>query len=134
MNKSILAWIMAAAVLAVITFTVSTSMEWGGNTVERSAALTALVISLVGAGSAVWGYFSRKAADIPEHDERIDTITMRAVTYSFQIGIIFMVGLIWVFTFLHNMSAVLALSASVLVMGLAFLVFRWYLNRRGDAV
>ena len=132
MNKSTVTWITAATVLAVIIFTVSISMVWGGNTVGRSAALAVLGVSIIGVISAVWGYCSRKMAGIPERDERIDKITMRAMSHSFQISIFFMIGLVWIFTFIRNMGAVLALSTSIFMMALLFLIFRWYFNREGD--
>lgn len=125
--------ITVVGVLAVATFVISLSVEWWGNTVYRSAIVTALVLVLLADIQMVRDYRRKKKAGIPKSDERLDKIVVYASTYSFRVGIFFMIVLI----FLHllkvlNMDVVVALSASVFAMAGAFFVSYWYYDRKGD--
>lgn len=126
--------ITVASVLAVATFVISMSVDWWGNTVSRSAIITALVLILLADIQIVRDYRRKKAAGIPKSDERLDKVVVYAMAYSFRVGIFFMIVLI----FLHllkvlNMDLVVALSASVFVMAGAYVVSYWYFDKKGDA-
>ena len=124
---------VVVAVLAVAVFTISLSINWWGNTVYKSVLVTAVVLVIVADIQIVRDHYKKKAKGIPRSDERLDRIVVYASTYSFRVGILFMIVLI--FLHLLNMIAmdtVSALSASVFVMAGVYIVFHWYFDRKGD--
>lgn len=125
--------LLVVAVLAVAVFTFSMSINWWGNTVYKSVLITALVLVIVADIQIVRDHYKKKVQGIPRSDERLDKIVVYASTYSFRVGILFMIGLI--FLHLLNLIAtdtVTALSASVFVMAGVYVVFHWYFDRKGD--
>lgn len=132
MKSSTVVWIMVALILGCITCAVSLSVGWEIHSVERSLALSVLTMILVAVCAQVWVYYQRKASGIPETDERIDTINLHAFSYSYRIGIIFIIGLTWAALFFKNAAMFYSLTVSVFIMAGSFLFFRWYLMNKGD--
>jgi len=127
--------ITVAAVVAVAAFTMSMSLDWWGNTVYRSALVTAFVLIILADIQIARDYRRKKARGVPKSDERLDRIVVYASMYSFRAGIICMIVLI----FLHllrilDMDTVGALSVSVFVMAGFYFAFHWYFDRKGDVV
>lgn len=125
--------LLVAALLAVTTFAISLSADWWGNTVLRSALVTALVLIVLTDIQIARNHYRKRVQGIPKSDERSERVGMCASTYSFRVGIFFMIALI--FLHLSNvlaMDAVIALSGSVFVMAGTFLVSLWYFDRKGD--
>jgi hypothetical protein len=132
MRKSTVLWGIVAFILALLTFGISLSRGWEIHSMERSLALSALVATMVAICALIWMYYQRKAAGIPETDERIDKINLYAFSYSYRVGIVFMIVLTWAAIFFKNAAVFYSLCASVFVMTGSFLGFRWILDMKGD--
>ena len=125
--------ITVVAVLGVAVFSISMSFDWWGNTVYRSALITAFILMLVADVQIVRDYRQKKAAGVPKSDERLDKIVAHASTYSFRAGIFFMIVLIVAHLVkVLELDVVVALSASVFIMAGVFFVTYWYFDRKGD--
>ncbi len=115
--------LVAAALLAVATFAISLSVDWWGNTVVRSLLVTALVLIVLADIQIVRDHYRKRAQGIPKSDERLERGGMCASTYSFRVGIFFMIALIFLhLTKVLAMDAVAVLFASVFVMAGTFFV------------
>lgn len=124
-----------AGVLAVLTFVISMSVEWWGNTLLRSTLVTALILMLLADIQMICHYYREKARSLPKTDERLERVVTCASAYAFRAGIFFMIVLIFAQLFgVLTVGTVAGLSASVFVMAGAYFVFHWYLNRRGDKI
>jgi hypothetical protein len=86
----------------------------------------------------VWRIRKDRRSGYPSGDERTQRITGRAAAYSLPIGLYFMTALLLVHIvgrellgyYLFNAGD--ALVASMLVQSVTWLVFRWYLERKGE--
>lgn len=75
----------------------------------------------------------------PRSDERTSKINQKAAYYSMYIGLFFMISILFsiiigkeFFNF-PDLNAMPALNATVIVMSISFLLFRWYFNRKGES-
>ncbi|MEA1993872.1 MAG: hypothetical protein U9N35_05705 [Euryarchaeota archaeon] len=122
-----------AGVLAVLMFVISMSFEWWGNTILRSALVTALVLMLLADIQMIRHYHRERAQNVPKSDERLDRIVIYASAYAFRVGIFFMIMLIFAHLLeVLTMDTIAGLSASVFVMAGSYFVFHLYFNKRGD--
>lgn len=125
--------VTVAAVLAVAVFAISMSVDWWGNTAFRSLIVTALALITLADIQIVRDHHRKKQEGIPKSDERLERILVYASSYSWRIGIFFMIVLIFAnLLSSYTMDVVVALSASVFIMAGAFFVFTWYFGRKGD--
>ncbi len=128
-------WPLAAAAvgLAVAVFAGSMSINWWGNTLYRSALVTALVLIVVADIQILRDHYRKKVEGIPRSDERLNKVIVYSSTYSFRGGILFMIVLIFLHLFkVIAFDTVAALSASVFVMAGTYIGFHWYFERKGD--
>jgi hypothetical protein len=122
-----------AGMLAVLTFVISMSVEWWGNTVLRSTLVTALILMLLADIQMIRHYRRERAQSLPKTDERLEKIVIYASAYAFRAGIFFMILLIFAHLLeLFTVDTVLGLSASVFVMAGAYVVFHFYFTKKGD--
>jgi len=98
----------------------------------------AAVIVLVGV-LLVWRLLREKKSGYPLQDERTRRINGKAATYALNIGLYFMVALM-LFRFLSQelpgfpaLDMDYALIASLLVLAILDLLFRWYFGRKADS-
>ncbi|MBU7013117.1 MAG: hypothetical protein HXS46_20745 [Theionarchaea archaeon] len=125
--------IITAAVLAVAVFVISMSIEWWGNTVLKSALVTALVLMVLADIQIIRDHRRKKTEGVPKSDERMEKMVVHASAYSWRVGIFFMMVLIILsLTKVITLDVVVALSVSVFVMAGAYFAFYWYFGRRGD--
>jgi uncharacterized membrane protein YfcA len=125
--------LLVVGVVMVATFGISMSVDWWGNTVLRSALVTAFVLVILADIQIIRDHYRKKAAGIPKSDERLQRIIVYASMYAFRVGIIFMIVLIFLYLMkVLNADVVVALSLSVFVMAGTFFVCYWYFDRRGD--
>lgn len=123
----------AAVGLAVAVFAVSMSIDWWGNTLYRSALVTALALIVVADIQVLRDHYRKKVEGIPKSDERLNIVVAYSSAYSFRGGILFMMALIFLHLFkVVAVDTVVALSASVFVMAGTYVGFHWYFERRGD--
>jgi hypothetical protein len=86
----------------------------------------------------IWRKLEDRKSGFPSQDERTKKITGKAATYSFLIGIYFMLALAFAniinleFVGSPLLDAGYALTTSILVQSLTFLGLRLYFNRKGE--
>jgi hypothetical protein len=75
----------------------------------------------------------RKFGITPEQDERSRKIGAWGASYSWILSLFFMTGLFWLDSLgMVNLSAEIALGASILVLILSAIAFQMYFSRLGD--
>lgn len=87
---------------------------------------------------AIWKIHRDRKSGFPRADERTSRINGKAAFYSLYIGLYFMIAVLLTlligqeFCGFPDLDAMPALNASIIVIGISFLVLRWYFNRKGD--
>lgn len=124
--------LVVAAVVAVGTFVGSMSFDWWGTTVFRSTLVMCVILVLLADIQMIRHYRRDRKKEVPKTDERLDKLVAHAMAYSFRVGILFMIALIFANLTIVTMDVVIALSISVFVMAGTFFVTYWHFNRKGD--
>ncbi|MGC1120360.1 MAG: hypothetical protein WBA22_04625 [Candidatus Methanofastidiosia archaeon] len=124
--------LVVVAVVAVGTFVGSMSLDWWGNTVFRSTLVMCVVLVLLADIQMIRHYRRDRKRDVPKTDERLDRVVVHAMAYSFRVGILFIITLIFVNLTIFTMDVVIALSVSAFAMAGTFFVAYWHFNRKGD--
>jgi hypothetical protein len=127
MKKRTKAWWLIAkvAVLAALMLAVL----WRGvNTVSVSAVISMIIAAIIAGFVRL-----KRAAEVPESDERTKKLGAYAATYSWLFTLVLIAVLFWVDYFtVVKMTVAQALGTTLFVMVLSMNMFRWYFSRRGD--
>jgi hypothetical protein len=127
MKKRTKAWWLFVKV-AVLTALMLAVLWRGVNTVSVSAVISMIIAAIV-IGFLRW----KRAAEVPESDERTKKLGAYAATYSWLFTLVLIAVLFWVDYFsIVTLTVTQALGTTLFVMVLSMNVFRWYFGKKGD--